>query len=246
MRDLAAALREGWRAFRTMPSPSAAFAAVFAVIGAAILATLGVLGLSPMVLPLAGGFMLIGPVLLVGFFELFRIYASGEQPRVRHALVGFTRAPAGLWLVAAVCAVLFLIWITDAGVLYSFMVGSEHLPYELPWLIRLQERVVAFELWASLMGSALAFIIFAVSAFSVPLLYERRADVVGAVHASVRAVFGNLAAAVVWGILLTATILVAILLLPLLLVVFPVLAYASFVLYRQVFPVVLPSEAGGD
>ncbi|MEA3278154.1 MAG: DUF2189 domain-containing protein [Pseudomonadota bacterium] len=236
IRDIAAALAEGWLTFRAMPGPSIAFAAVFALIGLILLVAVGLLGISPLVLPLAGGFMLVGPALLAGFFELFRVYSSGARPQALHALGGFRGAPAGLWLVAAVCAFLFLIWIADVGVLYSFIVGGEHLPYELPWLIRLQETVVAFEVWASLMGSVLAFIIFAISAFSVPLLYERRADPVGGVHASVRAVFGNLVAAILWGVLLSVTTILAILLLPLLLVVLPVLAYASFVLYRRVFP----------
>ncbi len=180
--------------------------------------------------------MLVGPAVLAGFFALFRLDARGDPVQATGALAGFTSAPAGLWLIAAVCAFLFVIWITDAGVFYSFMVGGEHLPIELPWLIRLHQRVVVFELWAGVMGSALALIIFAISAFSVPLLFERRADPVGAVNASVRAVFGSPFAALLWGLLLAAATIAAILLLPLLVVVLPVLAYASFALYQRVFP----------
>lgn len=226
----------GWHTFRAIPGPSMAYATLFALIGLALLAAVGRFGISPMALPFAGGFMLVGPALLTGFFRLSVMRAGGRQPSLMAAFAAFAHAPAGLWLVALVCAFLFLIWITDAAVLYTVMIGREHLPYDLPWVIRLQRQVLVFELWGALMGSVLAFIILAISAFSVPLLHEGRASLIQAVHASVRAVFGNFIACIAWGLVLTATTLLAILLLPLLIVVLPVLAYASFALYRKVFP----------
>jgi uncharacterized membrane protein len=213
-----------------------AFSSLFALIGLMLLATVGYLGLSPMSLPFAGGFMLVGPALLTGFFQLSKISAQGGQPSIADAFAAFARAPAGLWIVALVCSFVFLIWITDAAVLYAFMIGAEHLPYDLPWLIRLERHIVGFELWGALMGSVLALIIFAISAFSVPLLHEGRANPVQAIHASVRAVFGSFPASIAWGTVLTGTTLLSILVLPLLLVTLPVLAYASFALYRSVFP----------
>ncbi len=233
--DILDALRLGWRTFRSVPAASMAYASLFALIGLILLATVGHLGLSPMALPFAGGFMLVGPALLTGFFRLATVSAQGHRPSILDAFAAFVRAPAGLWMVALVCSFLFLIWITDAAVLYAFMIGAEHLPYDLPWLIRLERHIVSFELWGALMGSVLALIIFAISAFSVPLLYEGHANPVQAIHASVRAVFGSFSPSIAWGAVLTGTTLLSILLLPLLLVTLPVLAYASFALYRSVF-----------
>lgn len=219
-----------------MPGVSMAFASLFALIGLVLLTAVGKFGISPMALPFAGGFMLVGPALLTGFFQLAEICADGRKPHLVDAFAAFTRAPVALWLIAGLCAFLFLIWITDAGVLYSFMIGGEHLPYELPWLISLQRHVVAFEFWGALMGSVLAYIILAISAFSVPLLHERRANMVQAVNTSVRAVLGNFLTGIAWGLVLTSATLLSILLLPLLTVVLPVLAYASFALYHKVLP----------
>jgi uncharacterized membrane protein len=234
--DIADALKTGWRTFHSVPGASMAYAALFAVIGLALLTAVGGFGISPMALPFAGGFMLVGPALLSGFFRLAAIHADNSKPRLLDAFAAFTRAPWGLWLVALICTFLFLVWITDAGVLYVMMIGAEHLPYELPWLIRLQDHVIAFELWGMLMGSILAFIILAISAFSVPLLHEGRANFVQAIHASVRAVLRNFIHAIIWGLLITGVILLSILLLPLLTVTLPTLAYASFALYQRVFP----------
>lgn len=234
--DIAAALRAGWHSFRSAPTASIVFAGLFALIGLGLLAAVGYLGVSPMALPLAGGFMLVGPALLTGFFRLAAIAGQGRQPRVSDAFGAFLRAPAGLWLVALVCAFLFLIWTTDAAVLYAMTIGREELPYELPWLISPQRHVVAFELWSALMGSVLAFVIFAISAFSVPLLHEGRANAVQAIHASVRAVLRSFGPCLAWGLVLASATLLAVLVTPLLLVVLPVLAYASFALYQRVFP----------
>ena len=104
-----------------------AYAAVFAVLGMILLTAIGAFGLSPMALPFAGGFGCWSGPSLTGYFELARLQAL-ERPDLGDAFRAFARAPAGLWMLAVLCAFLFLIWITDAGVLYSFTIGGVHLP----------------------------------------------------------------------------------------------------------------------
>ena len=86
------------------------------------------------------------------------------------------------------------------------------------------------------MGSVLAFFAFAISAFSIALLYQRRATTVQAIFASVHAVLRHFVISISWGLLLTGSIVGSILLLPLLAVVLPVMSYASFAFYLRVFP----------
>jgi len=86
-------------------------------------------------------------------------------------------------------------------------------------------------------GAVVAFLLFAVSAFAVPLLCERRASLVEAVVKSVRIVFGNFFTTMVWAVLLSVTVIASILMLPLLLLTLPWLAYASRALYRSALPV---------
>ncbi|PVV15843.1 MAG: hypothetical protein B6D72_00530 [gamma proteobacterium symbiont of Ctena orbiculata] len=234
--DLSLVIREGWRLFRAAPLPSLAYASVAALIGLVLLYAVGRLGVSPMSLPFAGGFMLVAPAMLGGFFRLAQCLETNQDVTMATPFAAFLRTPLQTWMVSLFCAFIFLIWITDAGVLYSFIIGGTDLPYELPWLIRVNESIAGFWFWGALMGSVLAFIIFTISAFSVPLLFEGRGGLVQVVHASVRAVFANFVVTMLWALILSLSILVAIMLLPLLLVVLPVMAYASFALYRIVFP----------
>lgn len=236
LEDIHLALISGLATYRSMPGPSMAYAAIFVLIGLILLTFVILLGATPMVLPLIGGFMLIGPALLSGYFELARIRLDNNHPpELKDALNAFRHSPGGLWIVALFCAFLFLVWITDATILYALMIGDEKFN-QLTSSRLLQDHVMAFSFWGSLMGAVLALIILSISAFSVPILFERRAGLVTAIHASTRAVLGNFASSLLWGLILSMTTLVSILLLPLLMLTMPVMAYTSFNLYRRVYP----------
>lgn len=249
LRDLHLALVAGWQVFRALPGPSLALGAVFALIGIGLLLGLALLGVSPLGWILAGGFLLIGPALLAGFFGLYRRQERGDPTGLGDAFRGFTDAGSGFWVVAGLCAFLFLVWLTDAGVLYAFQVGASPLLEDgsSPWdWSRLSPGVRTFALWSSPVGAFLALGIYLITAFSVPLLYERRTEVILAIIASVRAVLGNLVPALAWALIIVLGIVPGILIPLLLPVTLPVLAYGSFALYRAVFPLDPESEAKVD
>lgn len=232
--DIGAAIGVGIRHFRAIPLLSMAYAAVFAILGLLLFIVLDLFAIAPISLSLAGGFMLIGPILLAGFFALSDCVRRGERARASDFWAGFRRMPRGGWVVSFVCALLFLIWITDAGTLYGFMVGRE--PNRFAHLLRIDQSVVEFVLFSSIAGGVLAFILFTVSAFSIPLLYDHRANLVSGVNTSVRAVFSRFPVVLAWALLLTGIIMLSALLLPLLLVTLPVMAYASRDFYLRAFP----------
>ncbi|MCF6282905.1 MAG: DUF2189 domain-containing protein [Candidatus Polarisedimenticolaceae bacterium] len=235
--DIADSITKGFEFYLSIPGPSTLYTLPFAIIALVIFYTIGLFGISPMLIPFAGGFMLISPAILTGFFRLADSKGGQSRPNPIDAFKAFKHAPPGLWVIALLCTFLFFVWVTDAAVLYSMMIGSTELPYQLPWIINMEsDKVIPFELFSALTGAVIAFTIFAISAFSVPLLHNHRANLIASVHASVRAVFHNFFNALVWGITLTGTVVVSILLLPLFLVTLPVLAYASYNLYLKVFP----------
>ena len=231
--DVISSIGDGWIMFWEIPGVSIAYTSIFALSGLILLSGIGMMGLSPMALPFAGGFMLIGPILLSGFFTIADHYNDDkESVRLSDAVLALKQAPAQLWVISLVCTMLFLIWITDAATLYAIMISD----VQPPWTIEIESNVIAYELWGSLMGSVLAFIIFAISAFSVPLLYQSRTNLVSAVTLSVKTVFGNFINRIIWGILLSVLTIISIIILPLFIVTLPVLAFASYSLYKRIFP----------
>lgn len=232
--DIPTALAEGWAIARRTRTTSMAYAAIFTLTGGLILAGLLLQGFTPFILAAAGAFMLVGPVVLAGFFGIARADEKGQATGIRSIIAGFTEASSSLWVIALVCALLFMIFITDAAILYSYMVGRT--PLWLGSFDPAQQGISSFLRWGMVSGLAIAFMLYCISAFSIPLLCEHRCTLVQAVVASVRTVFQNLLPALGWALLLASLTMGSILLLPLLLLTLPWLAHSSYALYRHLFP----------
>ena len=263
--DLPAVLVRGWGIFRRIAAPSLILGGSIALISTALLMLPFALGLPALALILAGGIALIAPLFLPLFHSLLQAQARGERPRLGFALSAYRRMGAGFWALAAACGFLLLVWITDAGILYAFMVGagtavepvvaaplggagagtSSALNPASPLIPTAWAHpgLRSFVIWASLMGAVLAAGIHLIAGFSLPLLQEGRAPIIPAIHASVRTVFGNLTATLTWGLILVLGLLLGFLLPPLLALVAPVLAYSQYALYRRAFPLTAPGPA---
>lgn len=232
--SLARAIRHGWKMFLITRPLSVSYAMIFAVIGVVILIGIERASFAPLIFPLAGGFMLIGPVLLSGFFALADRIMHKEPCNFSDITDGFSRTSREMLAIALLCTLLFIVWVIDVATVYGFSVGRA--PASLLVILFPSEDVLTFMIWSSVLGAILAFAIFSVSAFSVPLLYYRRAGFVQAISSSLSAVFANLFPCLLWAVILAVTIIGSILIFPLFLLAFPVLAFASHALYRELFP----------
>jgi uncharacterized membrane protein len=228
------ALSYGLRTFLRAAPLCLVFSGSFAVLGIGIISLLSAIGLAPMGLPLVGGFLLVAPALLAGFFGISRALRGGRTPTSRDIAQGFRRSPRALWGLLVVCLFLFVIWVTDAGILYSFMLGQRYTGWQM--LFPLSGELMRFHLGAVVAGSLFALIVFCITAYAVPLLIERRANLAIAVTASVRAIFRSIAASAAWSVILGGTIILSVIVPLLLPVTLPIMAFATEHLYRAVFP----------
>lgn len=244
---IAASLREGWAMLRAVGFPAYAFGGLFAFVGTVLVWGLQMVGLAPLTLPVVGGFLLIGPVSAAGFLALSRVARGGARARLIDLRDGFLGASREVWVMALLCVFLFLIWITDAGTLYSFMIGERS--HGLVAILPLTERTLHYILGSGLMGAGLASIVFVVTVHGVPLLIARRTALVGAVGCSVRAVFSAFPAHLLWGLLMALVVMTSVLVPPLLALVLPLFVYAGEAFHRRVFPMEehgLPAHAPAD
>lgn len=229
-----AAIACGVRVFADTAPLSLVYAGAFAVFGVVLVSLLATVGLAPMALPLVGGFLIVAPALLAGFFAMSAALRNGRKPTWRDVGSGFVRSPPALWGLTLVCVFLFVIWMTDAGILYSFMLGRSYVGWKM--LFPISAELLRFHLGAVVAGGLFAVIAFCITAYAVPLLIEGRANLVVAVSASVRAIFRSLPANLAWSVVLGGTIIVSIIVPLLLTVTLPVTAFATECLYRTVFP----------
>ncbi|MBT0962470.1 DUF2189 domain-containing protein [Denitromonas iodatirespirans] len=227
-------LHRGWRDFLGMAAVSMGFAAGFVVIGLGLMVGTVTVGMGPMVPALIGGFMLFGPVSMAGYHALLSARRAGHPVRLRLAYGAMRHAGRPVWVMGVFCSFIVLIWLTDAGTLYSFMVGQ----WRHDWLSVLPHtsQLLRFHAGAAIMGGGLALIVYTVTVHSVPLLIRGQGTLVTAVTASVRAVGRSFFVHLGWAVTLALTVMASIFLLPALLVVLPVVAYASIYWNEAVFP----------
>ncbi len=104
-------LAAGWQDLVRSPGVSLAFGAVFAAAGCALSLGAWLAGTVYLVLPLAAGFMIVGPVLAVGLYEISRRHASGEPVSLGAALRAFGHNPRHLAVMGFVLLLVMLTWI---------------------------------------------------------------------------------------------------------------------------------------
>ncbi|MEM6634545.1 MAG: DUF2189 domain-containing protein [Pseudomonadota bacterium] len=237
--DVMAALRAGLSDFQKSPLLSFAFGAVFSIVGIGLALLLVRGGFAYWLLPLAAGFPLIGPFAAVGLYEISRRLEAGEPLELRLILTAGFRSPHGQLPLFMVLAVFFLLaWLVLARVIFALSFSTASMTNVMTSLeVFLTPPGLIMLVVGSIVGAALASLLFAISVVGVPLLMDRDVDVVTAMIISVRATLENQATMLYWGIFVAVATIIA--MLPMFLgmiLVFPVLGHASWHLYRALIP----------
>jgi uncharacterized membrane protein len=237
-------LQKGWHDFIETPFISIAYAAVFCFFGAIVAIWLLAEDKGIFFFALAGGFMLVSPVLVTGYYRVSQMLREGKQPVFDDIVATFRNSPKGILFIGALVMLMFLIWMVDVMLVYSLIFGKETAALdELASQPGVQGNVAAFVVLASLMGSVLAFIVYTVTVFSIPDIFHRQSGFAAAILTSVKGVFQNLDVMLLWAAVLAVltfgTLMVA---LPLIIVLFPVMGYASYAAYLDLVGE-LPAEA---
>jgi uncharacterized membrane protein len=227
----------GWRDLWAAPSIGISFGAV-AVAGAFLMAAALVkFEALPLLLPLAGGFLLVGPLLAVGLYEVSRRRELGQAPALRGSIRVACEAIGRLALFSLLLLIIYLAWVRIAFLLFMLFFGTGTLPPAAEFVPALlfTPHGLGLLVTGTAIGAALAVLTFAISAVSVPLLFDRSADPITASAISVRAVFLNPKAMGLWAALIAAAAVLGFVTLFLgLAVTFPLIGHATWHAYRDV------------
>lgn len=230
-------LGAGWRDLWAVPVISLAYGAAFAGAALLLLAGLLTMGWQSIVLVLAGGFLLVGPMLAVGLYELSRRLEAGEPIDPRDAIFVGVRSPGQLAIMGVVLMIAYLAWVQIALVLLMLFLGGQGLPPPEAFVSTLlfTPRGLGLLVTGTLVGGLLAAAVYAITAVSVPLLMSRDIDVVTAVATSVRAVLANPKPMLLWATLITAMTGVGIATLFIgSVIAFPLIGHATWHAFRDV------------
>jgi uncharacterized membrane protein len=235
--DIVAVLRAGIRDFLRAPQFGLFFASVYVALGL-ILVQFGA-GLFTWTLTLSLAFPLAAPFLAVGLYEVSRRLDRGVPLSFGPVLgVVWRERTRQIPWAGAVILIYVLFWSFLAHMIFALFMGPSAFrgpPDDLATY--LSGPGLAMILAEIVFGGVCAFLLFALTAVSLPMLLDREVDFITAMRASLSVTRRNLGVMLVWAFIIAATTFLA--LLPWflgLLVVLPVLGHASWHLYRRALP----------
>ncbi len=229
-------LTKGFADLRRAPVLSLGYGVLFAAAGYLLIASLWALDWLYLTLPLAAGFMIVGPLFAVGLYEVSRRLEAGEPVSFATALSAWKRNGSQIGLMGIALLLLMFAWLRLAALIFMLFFGLE--PPSLDQLVQqtlLSPEALPFLIIGSLVGAVLALVAFAISVISIPLLLDRpRDNVFTAITTSIQAVKSNPAPMLFWGALIVlfvgagiATLLLG------LIITLPLIGHASWHAYQD-------------
>jgi uncharacterized membrane protein len=226
----------GWRDMWRVPGVSLAYGAVFAVVGLLLTVGLTQVGLLSLILVLAAGFVLIGPMLAAGLYETSRRLEKGEPVSLASTLRASFFGRTQLAYMGLLLMLIYLAWIEIALLLFMLFLGPQPMPPLDVFVsnLLLTPRGLGLLIVGTAVGVTLAATVFAISAVSVPLLMVKPVDVVTAATISVGVCRKNPRAMALWAALIVGAMLLGfVTLFSGLVITFPLIGHATWHAFRD-------------
>ena len=217
-------LQKGYEDYMIAPIQSSVYGFVITVFVYLLASMAYVYGSLPFLLILGSGVMFLGPVLAFGLYSISRQIDKGLEPKLGYCLRDGKRHFGNEMVFAILLLVVFLVWGRAASIIHIFF------PTQTDATIA--DYALFFGI-GSTVGSFFLALIFMVSAFSLPMFMDKKADVITAVITSINAVLHNKIALLVWASLIFAALIISMLtFFTGLIVIFPILGHATWHAYK--------------
>jgi uncharacterized membrane protein len=227
-------IRAGWQDFRRAPGIGLFYGACFTTMGWLLLL---VFRHAPAwTLALSAGFLLTGPFLCLGLYDVSAKLERGQAPDFGDSLLAWDTRTGTMAIFGGVLLILEMLW--GRASLVVFAVSFDGMPdFKGSLLALLDPENLGFIVAYLAVGAIFAGLIFAISVVSMPMILDRQTDAVSAALTSLRLCLTQPGVMLWWGALITLLAVLAMLpgFLGLLLVA-PVLGHASWHAYRSAVP----------
>lgn len=235
--DLEDAARQGLADFLIMPTHLVFLAIIYPLVGLFLARFTFGNDVLPLLFPLVAGYALLGPFAAVGLYEMSRQREQGVDITWKNAFDVF-KCPSldAIAALGMVMMILFLVWLVVAMWLYRSLYGAAEPTSVTQFVydILTTRRGWALIIAGHVLGFPFAVVALTIGVVSFPMLLDRDVGALVAVRTSIRAVLLNPVPMAAWGLFVAVALALGSL--PFfvgLAVVMPVLAHASWHLYRK-------------
>lgn len=225
-------LSKGFSDLKKAKLPSLLYGLVFAVIG---LFLVFMASKNPLwSVAFASAFLLMGPFLAIGLYELSSQIENNKKPCLLDSIVKIKENAVGLGFFVVLLSVLLIIWLRISAMVAGVFFDDLELITK-GWSVLLKgDHSIEFLLFFTFFGFFIAQLVFSISVVSIPMLLDRKVDVITAIMTSLRVVMTNPLPMLVWAIIIVALINVGMLFAFVgLMITLPIIGHASWHAYRE-------------
>lgn len=225
-------LKEGARDFASMPLLSIGYGLIFALIGMGI--SYASISQPQFALTFWTGFLLVGPFLAVGLYRAAQLKEQGGEVSLGKLLSTLGQNKSQVAIFTAMMLLIMLAWIRFSTLMVALYFGQLS-----PGIEAFANALNTADGWTFLgvlfaSGGIFAFIVYAASALTMPMIIDNKAEMIPALITSFKAVFQQPGVMLVWAALIAgltfigmATMFVG------LVFIFPLLGYATWHSYQD-------------
>lgn len=215
----------GWQDFKKAPLQALFYGLIILFITYTIAFIVFLTGNYLLIFASISAFMWISPILAYGFYDTSRQLRQNKFPSLKRSLYSIFRNKTATWSFAALLFFYCFFWTQIAGVIMLFY-PPQH-PVILP-------QLVLFYGIGSLIGLILASVIFSISAFSMPLLMDRRVSIWTAMASSINVVKENIFTSAFWALIIFLAVLIGLATFGLgLIITLPIIGFSTWHAYRN-------------
>lgn len=172
------------------PGLSVVYGVLFAAIPWVITYLVALTGWHLIILPAIVCFMLLGPFLAAGLYDVSWEMEKGHKPSLSHSLHAISRNAVNEWGFGIMLMVLMIFWLRVASLIHALYPSQEILSFD---------SLLPFLTLGTIVGGVFTVGMLFVTAFTQPILMERKVDLATAVLTSVNAVWVNKVPMLIWG-----------------------------------------------